>query len=89
MYRILVDGEPMGSVSRGNTRDIEVPAGDHTVVVTGGRDYASEPLALSVHAGEIVRLRCMPSVTTTTTLVSLMWGKQPKKGIRLARDDDG
>jgi hypothetical protein len=88
-YRILVDGEPMGSVARGTTRDIEVSAGDHTVIVSGGEGYDSEPLDLTVREGEVLRLRCMPAVTTATTLVGLMWGKQPKAGIRIARDDDG
>src|SRR4051812_45318380 len=87
-YRILVDGEPIGAVFRGNTRDIEVPAGDHTLIVSGGEGYESEPLDVTVREGELLRLRCMPSVTTATTLVGLMWGRQPKTGIRLARDDD-
>jgi hypothetical protein len=88
VYRIIVDDQPMGSVRRGDSIDIEVSAGEHQVVAFAGDEYESEPMLVTVRAGETVPLRCMPSVTTVTTMIGFMWGKQPSSGIRLASDDD-
>ena len=86
-YRILVDDKPVGTVARGSTTDIQVQVGEHEVIVSGG-GYDSGPLRVTAHEGQVVRLRCLPAVTTVTTMVGLMWGKRPKPGIRLEPDDD-
>ena len=87
-YRVIVDGLPVASVSRGGTAEVAVAVGDHAVIVSGGKDYESEALDVRVGSGQAVSLRCMPKVTTVTTMIGLMRGKQPTSGIRLVVDDD-
>jgi hypothetical protein len=87
-YIVAVDGREVGQLRRDASIDVPLAPGDHEVLVRGGRTYASDPYSVSVKTGDLVRLVCFPAVTTMSTWVNLMWGKQPPRpGIRLEPDD--
>jgi hypothetical protein len=59
-YRIVVDGETVGSVADGTTEEVSVAPGRHTLRLR--IDWASSPeVEFVVADGEQVTLRCRPN----------------------------
>ncbi|WP_138756991.1 hypothetical protein [Modestobacter altitudinis] len=62
-YKILVDGEEVGSVRPGRSLDLQVEPGRH--VVRGSLDWGgSQDLSVDVAAGETVMLAVLPGPPT-------------------------
>jgi hypothetical protein len=59
-YTVLIDGQAVGKLRRGSTRDFALAPGDHRV--RAKIDWTgSEELVVSLHAGEVIELECKPS----------------------------
>lgn len=56
-YDVLVDGDRAGSVELGETVDIPIESGRHTVQITSGRN-TSRTKTFDAADGEVVAFRC-------------------------------
>jgi hypothetical protein len=83
-YSVVVDSEAAGELRRGQTIELPVAPGGHSVqiAIDWGR---SPPLDVDVDPGEIVDLRCAPN-TGQATLVGITTGRG--EYVRLWRDGD-
>lgn len=58
-YQVIIDGEPVASIKRGERLDLDVTAGQHTVFLR--ISWARSPrLEVDVAPGEVVSLECAP-----------------------------
>lgn len=81
-YRVLVNGQEMGRIRRGEHLLLAVPPGNHEVVLK--IDWARSPvLPLSLSARETVKLRCSPNGGALSVLYWITFGYA--KYIRLER----
>jgi hypothetical protein len=80
-YRVRIDGNRVGKIAEGETRDFYVPAGEHVVRLTLDRFWTSREVMLQIRAGELAEFTCRPSASTTVSLV-LIW-LRPHRWIRL------
>jgi hypothetical protein len=59
-YRVRIDGNPLGKIAKGETRDFIVPPGEHRVRLTIDRLAGSREVMLQVREGELVEFTCRP-----------------------------
>jgi hypothetical protein len=59
-FRIVVDGEVQTNVWLGQTAEVQVRQGDHTVRVTRGR-YGVREWGANLEAGQVARFRRRPT----------------------------
>jgi len=69
-YDLFVDGEPVGSLRRGQTFDVPVLAGTHLVEAKIS-SYRSE-LSIEVEDGETRRVRCWPAAPLWQVIAPFM-----------------
>jgi hypothetical protein len=66
-YKLVVDGQPIGEIRRGESKVFDVPAGAHEVNMK--IDWAlSPPVALDLPEGGSARLQCRPRANLLTVL---------------------
>lgn len=80
-YRVRIDGNPIGRIAEGQTKDFLVPPGEHRVRLTIDRFWTSREVILQLHDGQVAEFTCSPSASTTASAV-LMWVR-PHRWIRL------
>jgi hypothetical protein len=81
-YQVEVDGRAVAGVRAGESTELRLPAGEHTVRLR--LDWAtSRRLALRLADGEVVRLRCWPRANPVTALFWVLIGF--RRAIRLGR----
>jgi hypothetical protein len=59
-YRVRIDGNPLGKIAKGETRDFIVPPGEHRVRLTIDRLAGSREVMHQVREGELVEFTCRP-----------------------------
>jgi hypothetical protein len=59
-YRVRIDGNPVGEIAQGETKDFFVPPGKHRVRLTIDRLWGSREVALQVGEGEVAEFTCSP-----------------------------
>ena len=58
-YRVIIDGEQVAMIKRGQQLDLAVTPGEHTVFLR--IDWTRSPqLAVDVASGEVILLECAP-----------------------------
>jgi hypothetical protein len=79
-YRVLIDGERVATVRRGETVQVTVAPGSHRVQVAldWGR---SEPLTVQLGAGEELALRCFTAATPLNALYRATLGRRRYLGL--------
>jgi hypothetical protein len=80
-YRVRIDGNPVGKIAEGETRDFFVPPGEHRIRLTMDRFWTSREVVLQIRVGELAEFACRPSASTIVSLV-LIWVR-PHRWIRL------
>ena len=80
-YRVRIDGNPVGKIAQGDTRDFFVASGEHRVRLTLDRFFTSREVVLQIRVGEQAEFTCHPQFWPITALV-LMW-VLPHRWIRL------
>ncbi len=82
-YHVLVDGEEVARIRRGQTQVVAIQPGSHEIQLT--IDWARSPsVEVQVGAGQRVRLRCWPNVRPFGARRGLA---QPGDWIGLALDE--
>ena len=80
-YKVMLDGEEMGRVKRGESVSFDAAPGAHQLQMK--IDWAtSEPLDIEVAAGQDLRFECWPNAKPLTALYWTTFGR--KKYIGLA-----
>jgi hypothetical protein len=79
-YQVRIDGDPVGEIARGETRDFFVSAGEHRVRLTIDRFWGSREVTLSVPAGDTAVFTCRPGGPALLILFALL---VPRRYIRL------
>ena len=80
-FEILVDGQPVGSVTNHNTVEIPVEPGPHHLALHKGR-YSSRTLSFDATDGEEVDFRCHGARIWPTYVASIV---KPDLAISLQR----
>jgi len=80
-YRVRIDGNVVGKVAEGETKDFFVPPGEHRVRFTIDGLWSSREVTFQVGADELTEFICYPSASVTTSFV-LAW-VCPHRYIRL------
>lgn len=72
-YKVLIDGEQIGAIRRGERQTFEVAPGTHQVMlkIDWGR---SNPVDVHVEEGETAELFCQPNPGPFTTLYFITFG---------------
>jgi hypothetical protein len=81
-FEIAVDGRGTGSIEHGDTVEVPVEPGRHTLRIRSGR-YASRELSFDAADGDVVSFRCYGANLWPLWLVSFVW---PSIGIWLKRE---
>lgn len=79
-YRVRIDGNPVGKIAEGETKDFSVPAGQHRVRLTIDRLWSSREVTLQVCDGELAEFICRPGGPALYILFALL---VPHRYIRL------
>lgn len=79
-YRVRIDGNPVGKIAEGETKDFSVPAGQHRVRLTIDRLWSSREVTLQVRDGELAEFICRPGGPALYILFALL---VPHRYIRL------
>ena len=80
-YRVRIDGNPVGKIAAGETKDFYVPPGEHRVRLTIDRFFTSREVILQSREGWLAEFTCHPQFWAVAALV-LMW-VLPHRWIRL------
>jgi hypothetical protein len=81
-YKVVVDGQPIGDIRRGESKTFDVPAGAHEVNMK--IDWALSPVvALDLPEGGSARLECGPRANILTLLWYITFAR--KRYVRLAQ----
>jgi hypothetical protein len=80
-YRVRIDGNPVGEIAAGETKDFFVPSGEHRIRLSLDGIFTSREIALRMREGEPAEFSCRPSASTIVSLV-LTWVR-PHRYIRL------
>jgi hypothetical protein len=78
-FRIMLDGDPAGTIDRNQTVELPVEAGPHTLQVRSGR-YASHVQSFDAPAGTSIRFRCNGAILWPQYVASLV---VPSIGLKL------
>jgi hypothetical protein len=80
-YRVRIDGNPVGKMAEGETKDFFVPPGEHRVRLTMDKFWTSREVTLQIRAGELAEFTCRPAASTMVSLLLLYM--RPHRWIRL------
>lgn len=80
-FEIILDGQPAGSIERGQTIELQVKAGSHKLRVTAGR-YSSPAREFDATDGANLSFRCNSAILWPQYVASLF---VPTIGLRLMR----
>jgi hypothetical protein len=59
-YRVRIDGNPVGKIAQGETKDFLVPPGKHRVRLTIDRLWGSSEVSFQVGEGDVAEFTCSP-----------------------------
>lgn len=79
-YRVRIDGNPVGKIAEGETKDFSVLPGEHRVRLTVGPPWGSREAPLMVRDGELAEFVCRPGGPALQSLFALL---VPHRYIRL------
>jgi hypothetical protein len=73
-YRIVVDGKTVGKIRRGQSREVQVSPGSHTLVIA--IDWGSSPMAqVELQTGDRAAFVCEPGGSAETALVTSLFDR--------------
>jgi hypothetical protein len=81
-FRIILDGNPAGSIDRNQTVELPVEPGPHTLQVRTGR-YSSHARSFDAADGTNIRFRCNGAILWPQYVASLF---VPTIGLKLKRE---
>jgi hypothetical protein len=81
-FRVILDGDPAGSIDRNQTVELPVKPGPHTLQVTTGR-YSSHAQSFDAADGTNIRFRCNGAILWPQYVASLL---VPTIGLKLKRE---
>ena len=79
-YLVRIDGNLVGKIAEGETKDFSVPTGEHRVRLTIDRLFTSREVTLRVGEGQLAEFTCRPSGPALQSLFALLI---PHRYIRL------
>jgi hypothetical protein len=81
-FRVILDGDPAGSIDRDQTVELPVEPGPHTLQVRTGR-YSSHAQSFDAADGTTIRFRCNGAILWPQYVASLI---VPTIGLKLKRE---
>jgi hypothetical protein len=81
-FRVILDGDPAGSIDRNQTIELPVEPGPHTLQVRTGR-YSSHAQSFDAANGADIRFRCNGAILWPQYVASLF---VPIIGLKLKRE---
>lgn len=84
-YRVRINGDRVGRIAEGETKDFPVPPGEHRIRLSVDGLFTSREITLQIREGELAEFSCRPSASTIASLV-LTWIR-PHRYIRLDGPD--
>ena len=81
-FRVILDGDPAGSIDRNQTVELPVEPGPHTLQVRTGR-YSSHVRSFDAADGTNIRFRCNGAIFWPHYVASLF---VPTIGLKLKRE---
>jgi hypothetical protein len=81
-FRVILDGDPAGSIDRNQTVELPVEPGPHTLQVRTGR-YSSHARSFDAADGTSTRFRCNGAILWPQYVASLF---VPTIGLKLKRE---
>jgi hypothetical protein len=79
-YRVRIDGNPVGKIAQGETKDFFVPPGEHRLRLAIDRFWTSREVALQLREGELAQFTCQPPWVIAAVVLMLV---RPHRHIRL------
>ena len=70
-YFVIIDGQKVGAIRRGETCDFSVSPGQHTVKLVISRIYSSNTVPVVTQSGETATMTCRPSRLAAVPLLGL------------------
>jgi hypothetical protein len=71
-YQVRIDGNLVGKIAEGETKDFFVPAGEHRVRLVDAWCYTSREVMLQVPEGELAEFICRPGSPALVALFALL-----------------
>jgi hypothetical protein len=79
-YQVRIDGNLVGEIAEGETKNLFVPPGEHRLRLVDAWFYTSREVILQVREGELTDLICRPGSPALVALFALL---VPRRWIRL------